>query len=219
MKLTTSALCGALILLFAAVPVTWAADAVASVPATMTIGASTIFSLQAKNVSNHANAETIVFGPTPNSDGTIAAQQYIELGCGSNYANWRVRAYTQNRTTTDTQNANWGALIGSNPANRVPLLWQVHDTPVAGGPELSNDAIFVDGAWTWFKDTGDSDYVSAAGGGYTEVVVGLTPDIILKGQPGGMGSTPLAIYLGAYKNGAPAPDAYSTRLYFELIHL
>ncbi len=188
-----------------------AADVTRSVPARLSFAPAASMSVTVRNVSNDAPADTITF-PYDGSQAYLLSPQYISLNYQSNYANWKIITYTANRATTDPNNQNWGALVGTDSNNRIPLMWHAYTETQAGGP--SWDGTPAD-TWMYFKDTGDSDYLTV--GGYTTVVYGsgLSSSTIYYGAPE---NAPTAFYIGAVTTGV-IPDEYSTAIRFDLLHL
>lgn len=188
-----------------------AADVTRSVPARLSFAPSASMSVQVRNIADNAATDTITFAYT-GTQPHVLSSQYISLAYASNYSNWKINTYTANRATRDPNNANWGALVGSDTNNRIPLMWHAYPDTIAGGPTWNGTAADT---WMYFKDTGDSDFATI--GGYITVVYGSgnSWSNIYYGVPE---VTPTAFYIGAITS-AVVPDEYATAIRFDLLHL
>lgn len=116
-----------------------------------------------KLITTNATASGIAFGsvaagPTP----WVVAPQYLEIAHASNFSNWAIRFYSDNKlikpttagkvlgdngtvcdpllpasTNCTDDPLGYGGLIGTTPVDpndRATLAWQVYQSPVVGGP-------------------------------------------------------------------------------------
>lgn len=185
-------------------------DVQKGVYATLLFDSGATLSLQARNVSNNANADTVTFGPISAGQSYTLANQYVQISYTSNFNNYRIVTYTDNGYHDSV--TFWGALIGNDTSHKAPIKWWVaDDTPGF----LAFNSSTAD-TYTWYKDKGDSDYVTAANSGYTTITYGAGGGYnnLANGTPA---SSPIVEYIGALTAGI-APDAYHTTLRFDLLH-
>ncbi len=210
-RLSTAAVLG-LAVLSLSVPAL-AADVTRSVPASLSFAAVTTLDLQVRLRSDNTLADTLTF-PYTGTEAYVLSDQYIRVAYASTYSNWKIVTYTSNLATTDPLHNNWGAMVGTDTNNRVALMWKAFADTVSGAPAWDGTAADT---WMYFKDTGDSDYVGAADGGYTTTFYGSGSAwaSVYHGAPD---VSPSAVYVGALTGGL-VPDVYATRLNFDLLHL
>jgi len=185
-----------------------------SVGVSATVGISDTLTLQAKNISDDSNADSIAFGSVANQ--RVLAPQYVEVNVGSNRNNWELAIYTDNFATapdTTTWGTQYGGLIGATAGNRAPMLWETYDEKQATTPATD------EGAWTWFKDkhdTGDypwledgvqSGYVNIAFGGPDSMtIISPTDDHTMAVMQ--EATSPIVVYINGEFTSAPA-DSYT----------
>ncbi len=186
-------------------------DAAKGVPASLVFDAGTSLSLQARNISNNQAADTVTFGPITAGQAHTLANQYIEIAYSSNYSNYKITTYTDNGYSDGTNF--YGALIGSDTTRKAAIKWLVADDTSGA---LPFDASTAD-TWTWYKDKGDPDWVTASGGGYTTVTYGSGGGFnnLANGLPA---ASPIVQYVGAMTSGI-VPDNYKSTIRFDLVHL
>lgn len=131
---------------------------IASASVTSTVS----MTVQPKLITTNGNTAGIAFG-TVSGGGTPwkVAPQYLEITHASNFSNWAIRFYSDNRTIKPTTAGavlgdnttvcssgevgpdctddplSYGGLIGSTPQdpnNRATMAWQAYQNIVAGGP-------------------------------------------------------------------------------------
>lgn len=196
-------------------------DVTSSVPVSFTVSAGTSLSLTVRNVSDNAVADSVTFNYVAGAKYSLA-RQYIEMNVSSNYSSWTVATYTDNGYSATSSSDKWGGLVGQDTSHRIPLLWTARDNHVSESsvPAL-NDTQINQSQWIWYVDKGNWDYASVAADTstmYTTVLFGSSTSVDFNfGFGSGVGA-PVAFYVGGSTANA-LPDAYSTRLYFDLLHL
>lgn len=192
------------------------------VPAHFLIPSGVSLGLQVRNLADKEPADTLTF--EPEAGGTYAvSRQYIEMAVSSNYPSWAVSTYTDNGYAAADSADAWGAMIGEDTANRIPLLWAASDDFVSETLSVPSidDTIVAASGWVWYIDKGDWNYariVSDTGTMYTTVLFGTPTALNFNFGFGGDVTSPLALYVAAPIAGAK-PDRYATRLHFDLLHL
>ncbi len=224
-RLATAALSLALALGFAA-PAAHAdgwwnvKDATASVPVLFNFPAGTSLSLSVRNLSDNAVTDTVLFNYVPGAKYTVA-RQYVEMAVASNHSSWTVTTYTNNGLSTPSDSTGWGALVGADTRNKIPLLWTARDNYVSeSAVPVINDTTVLSTGWVWYIDKGNYDYAQIAADTATFYTTALFGGASIDFNFGfGSGATsPLAFYVAAATNNVK-PDYYATRLYYDLLHL
>jgi len=190
-----------------------AADVTQSLPARLSFMAVTTLSLEACNRSDDAVTDTINF--TYAGDVRTLADQYVKATYACNLAAYRINVYTANRATVDPDNANWGALVGTDTSHRLPLVWKTFANKQSGMPAMSD---WSDTSWNWMKDTGDSDYVSSYASEYTRALnkeSWMTAPVLSTTEQDT--ASPFFLYLLAV-TGTIAPDEYATAVRFDMLN-
>lgn len=195
-------------------------DATANVPVTFNLAAGTSLSLVAKTVSSGAISESgVTFTYAPGQDWTVA-NEYVEMTVSSNYGSWTVATYTDNGCTSSDTTIGWGALIGTDTDNRIPLVWKASDD-YNSSVVVIDDTRVANSEWIWYIDKGNYDYAKIAADTqtmYTTVLFGEPGELNLNFGFGSDVTSPVAFYVAAATKNV-VPDQYSTKLYFDLLHL
>lgn len=152
--------------------VAWAevVDRTYSNTASATVTSTATMTVNPKLISTNGSALTIAFGSVPAGPTPwVVAPQYLEVAHASNFNNWAIRFYSDNKVPKPTtvgkvlgdngtlcdpllpaspncvdDPLGYGGLIGTTPANpndRATLAWQVYQNPVSGGPVTPIDEI------------------------------------------------------------------------------
>lgn len=185
-------------------------DVQRGVGALLVFEAGTSLSIQARNISNNQAYDTITFGPITAGQAHTLANQYVELAYSSNYSNYKILTYTNNGYSDGTNF--YGALIGSDTTRKAALKWWVANDTSGYLPFSASTA----DTYTWFKDRGDPDWITASNGGYTTISYGAGGGFnnLANGTPA---SSPIVQYVGAMTAGI-VPDVYRTTIRYDLVH-
>jgi len=188
-------------------------DTSATVPASLTFLAQTTLALEVCNISDDAKVDTITFVYSGTGENDLAPQ-YVKVNYACNLANYKIAVYTANRAERDPNNANWGALVGSDTSHRLSLMWKAfadtQATPAWTG--------WSDNSWYYLKDSGDSDYQQSLADDYTRFLFkdsGRTAAELRSGETDA--NAPAYLYLGMLTGGIQ-PDVYQATIRFDMLH-
>ncbi len=179
--------------------------------ASLNVSGLASISLQAKNVSDNANASSVGFTLPAPGETLVLAQQYVQVAYQTNFDNWSIKTFTNSGRTSDGVNF-WGALIGTDTNYKMYIRWKVTD--IVATPALNSGNW---GDWTLYKDVADPDYDYASG--YINIANGGAWDGgWAKLADGTNCASPINVYPAGSTLGLP-PGTYQNVLTFDLIHL